>query len=498
MRTCFSITLICLLAGCGRQPEFSHRAQFDDLTPYAQDYVQQVLDQYFGQPTDMVVWERLPLHDHTAIGTVEINVPVDSQTAGEESDADAEPSAAPAPEPISLRKLKLALTEKNIDIRPGTEILWTGGENGSPSSSWVRSWDEEDQEVDLESAVSVQNGDELIVGPGEVLVQGRLLYAEHCQHCHGVAGDGNGPTAQYLNPRPRDYRLGIFKFKTTQPESRAAREDLVRIVEDGIPGTYMPSFKLLTKDEMTSIIEYVLWLSMRGELEFQLVSLLTDEGYSSTAVNERVKSGEKRAEIQNEFIKRVADPDDFPTEVETFVGRYVAAWEASQEEPALIQPLTPRVPYSAESIAKGRQLYLNESLKCAQCHGEAAYGNGIQTVEVMKDANQQEYPVPGLHDDWGNPIKPRNLHTGIFRGGRRPIDLYSRVYAGIKGTPMPPFKNLVRPRDPNDPNSPLTDEDIWHLVNYLYSIPIDGFEPVRNPGDPAAADPVKNEVAATN
>ena len=48
------------------------------------------------------------------------------------------------------------------------------------------------------------------------LKDGRNLYMQHCLHCHGVSGDGAGPTAKFLNPRPRDYRQGIFKFKSTQ------------------------------------------------------------------------------------------------------------------------------------------------------------------------------------------------------------------------------------------------------------------------------------------
>src|SRR5262245_30980488 len=32
------------------------------------------------------------------------------------------------------------------------------------------------------------------------------LYRRHCAHCHGINGDGQGPTASILNPYPRDYR----------------------------------------------------------------------------------------------------------------------------------------------------------------------------------------------------------------------------------------------------------------------------------------------------
>ena len=494
MRTCFAVLLTCLIVGCGGQPEFVHRAEFDDLAPYAQEYVNQVLDAHFGEPTDMVVWERLPLHLHAAVGVVVREDAIDTdegeRAEGDSGESDSEDNEEFIVDPIRDVQIDLAL--QSIAIEPGTEVLWPADGGDNVRSSWIREWEADESVAKLDNAVATANGDDVIIGPGQVLVHGRLLYAEHCQHCHGVTGDGNGPTAPYLNPKPRDYRLGVFKFTTTERENRAARTDLMRVLDHGIPGTYMPSFKLLTEDEMTAIVEYVLWLSMRGELEYQLVSLLVDEGYSSSVVSERIRDGEKRADIKQSFIERVDDPDDLAYEVETLVDRIATNWESSQEEDALIQPVTPRVPYSAESIAKGRELYLQEALKCAQCHGEAGYGNGIQTHQVMKNSKQEDYPVPGLHDDWGNPIVPRNLHAGIYRGGRRPIDLYSRIYAGIKGTPMPPFKNLVRPSDPDDPSSELTDEDIWHLVNYIYSVPINGHEPVSDPEIPNDLDVAAN------
>src|SRR5262249_47806440 len=44
---------------------------------------------------------------------------------------------------------------------------------------------------------------------------GYSLYRLHCLHCHGVSGAGDGPTASFLYPRPRDYRKGLFKFTST-------------------------------------------------------------------------------------------------------------------------------------------------------------------------------------------------------------------------------------------------------------------------------------------
>jgi len=91
-------------------------------------------------------------------------------------------------------------------------------------------------------------------------------------------------------------------------------------------------------------------------------------------------------------------------------------------------------------------------------------GDGPQTEDFQpKPGSSEKFPVAGLHDDWGHHLLPRDLTRGIYRGGRRPIDLYRRVYAGIKGTPMPPFGGTV-----------LNDDEIWDLVNYVMSVPYDG------------------------
>lgn len=442
--TAMAVALLILTPGCGK-PEFTHRAEFSNLEPYAQSYVSTVLDQHFGTPTDMVIWDRLPLKKHLSSGSV--------TKAGE-------------------RELTLELTEPHQTITPGTEILWTSGPLQGQPSAWIRSWDEKTHTATLTGKLKElpEAGTQVIVGPGQVLVRGRHLYAVHCQHCHGVSGDGNGPTAEYLNPLPRDYRKGIFKFTVTQAQERASRTDLARTIEEGIPGTYMPSFKLLTPDESESIVEYILWLSMRGETEYQLVRFLSDD-YSQKSVAERVKSGlekkkageedfETAASIREDFISGVNDPEELPVELEGIIELMVSRWESAQTPEAILAPQDNRVAYDARSIAHGRELYLSKDLNCVACHGDAGFGDGPQTYSITKDLETgEENPEPGLYDAWGHPIQPRNLHTGIYRGGRRPIDLYARVHAGIKGTPMPAF------------GAKLKDQDIWDIVNFIYSVP---------------------------
>ncbi|MES2789165.1 MAG: hypothetical protein V4719_06050, partial [Planctomycetota bacterium] len=119
---------------------------------------------------------------------------------------------------------------------------------------------------------------------------------------------------------------------------------------------------------------------------------------------------------------------------------------------------------------------MSEKLKCYSCHGLAAKGDGTSTVDywpIPGSSPEKKFGVRGLHDNWGNPVKPRNLTLGQYRGGRRPIDLYRRIYAGIKGTQMAGFATALRDEKDEKGNT-LNDEQvaarmdrhIWDIVNY--------------------------------
>lgn len=139
-----------------------------------------------------------------------------------------------------------------------------------------------------------------VIGAPDLLTHGRELYVVHCQHCHGATGAGDGPTAKYLHPLPRDYRKGIYKFTSTG-SGLASRTDLTRVLREGIPGTYMPSFHpALDEEQMAAVVEYVRWLSMRGQYAKRLV----DETlflYAEADLQTRMKEEElTRQEILDE------------------------------------------------------------------------------------------------------------------------------------------------------------------------------------------------------
>ena len=238
----------------------------------------------------------------------------------------------------------------------------------------------------------------------------------------------------------------------------------------------MPSFLLMEDDEHHAIIEYVRFLSMRGEYERKLVAELSSD-FSQEAYDSRLKKAEKEADIQQELGEFLGED---LKELATSLGDGLAEnWAAAETEEAAIVPSLPRIPDTPESRRRGRELYLSKTLNCADCHGIDGAGNGPQTIAYEKNTakNDELYNEPGLHDIWDNLNQPRNPQLGMYRGGRRPIDLFARIHAGIKGSRMPSFKNTPH-------------KDIWHLVNYVLSIP---FEP--EPGSTGIA-PAAEAVAA--
>lgn len=458
--TAFASVLIACLAGCnqsGFESHFVYSDRTESLMKEAQNGVEdlpgvkKLVDERFGNPQQLNAWTKLPIDFGGTKGSV--------STAPDAS--------------VAVKELSLSL-EGEVSTEGPLQLQFITGA-AAPSIVQIESWSAEDGIASLSGTMETPPaaGDLVVVEGGGVLQHGRGLYMRHCSHCHGTSGDGNGPTAQYLNPRPRDYRHGIFKFTTTDAQSKASRDDIHRVLRNGVPGTYMPSFvPMLQQEELHAVVEYVRFLAMRGEFERKVVSELATD-YSQEALANRTEGGESRADIVSELKDFLSE--DLPDSIEFVSDDLATAWAGADSEDSLIVPDTSRVPDSVESRRRGRELYLSKSINCADCHGIAGQGNGPQTTIYEKNpVTQQLYPEPGLHDIWDNVNQPRNLTQGIYRGGRRPIDLFCRIQAGIKGSRMPSFKNLGH-------------EDIWHIVNYILSIPFEP-EPGRGPSvEPAAA-----------
>src|SRR6266568_506209 len=67
--------------------------------------------------------------------------------------------------------------------------------------------------------------------------RGRSVFNRYCISCHGVDGDGRGPTADWIDPRPRILTSGTFKFRSA-PTAEMERRDVIQFVK-----TLSPRFK---------------------------------------------------------------------------------------------------------------------------------------------------------------------------------------------------------------------------------------------------------------
>src|SRR3972149_1949283 len=119
----------------------------------------------------------------------------------------------------------------------------------------------------------------MAAGPIGSDAQGRPwgLFRKPCVACHGFSGDGAGANAAAFAPYPRDYRYGVFKFTSTVAGAKPTRQDLIRTLRKGIPGTAMPSFSQLPDGQLDALVEYVKYLSIRGETELYLLKQAVDE-----------------------------------------------------------------------------------------------------------------------------------------------------------------------------------------------------------------------------
>jgi len=104
-----------------------------------------------------------------------------------------------------------------------------------------------------------------------------------------------------------------------------------------------------------------------------------------------------------------------------------------------------------EEVARGRQLYETKAIEvrgraltCASCHGTAGDGRGPVGVELSRTLW-----------DWARGQGP-GIFTDInLMAQRKPTELYQRIVDG-RGD-MPAYRGK------------LTDDELWALVNYLYT-----------------------------
>lgn len=382
----------------------------------------------------------------------------------------------------NLVQAKLLAEQNSIDMDPAVDETRSALEElfGTPDSpKWPEVFKDEEELAQLVSLERLNRAAGAVRSDQEDRHFG--LFREHCVHCHGTTGNGIGPTAVFLNPYPRDFRLGVFKFKSTPFGRKPTRTDLRRIVQEGVMGTSMPSFRLLKEDEIEALVDYVIYLSIRGEVERKLLTegadldFTADEHLFAPAMKESAPEDfADQMDIINEHVLNVAE-----------------SWARAEDQALVVKPPEEDYPLFtrdadgspeareklAESIASGRKIFHGNVANCATCHGSTGLGDGqkndydawtkdwIQPLSLDPKDSEQIEPYIKLGALKPRNLVPRNLRSGMYRGGSQPVDIYLRIVLGIDGTTMP-----AAPLKPENPLG-LSQNEVWDVVNYVLSLP---------------------------
>lgn len=133
------------------------------------------------------------------------------------------------------------------------EVIWRALEQGVPGSS-MPSWNllsNAELSAVMQYVRSTGNAPELVasdrIAPNEVLMEaGRRVFETHCVRCHGKTLDGNGPDAARFLPRPANFHEVLPSYQAS-----------ARVLQDGVPGSGMPAWPLLTSSEIQAVTFYM-------------------------------------------------------------------------------------------------------------------------------------------------------------------------------------------------------------------------------------------------
>ena len=201
------------------------------------------------------------------------------------------------------------------------------------------------------------------VAPGEnasynqranLIQRGHLVYGKYCVGCHGETGAGDGPAAARLITKPRDFRSGIYKFRSTDSGSLPLEADLDRTITRGLARVSMPAFPLMPQGEKLAVIEYLKTFYPRWEED-------------------------KGARI---IVPVARSPEDLTTE---------------------------------ERLWRGRMVYLQ--MGCGKCHGVDGRGTGATQTEYVDAWGQPQKPFDFTRGSLKGGNAPediyRTFHTGL-------------------------------------------------------------------------------------
>ncbi len=105
---------------------------------------------------------------------------------------------------------------------------------------------------------------------------GRMVFKEYCAVCHGVKGEAQGDvvfvrsrekSGRVVDTYPRDFTLGVFKFRSTSTGCLPTDGDLLNTVTNSIEKSFMPTFKDMSLQERKALVGYIKTFSTRWKEE---------------------------------------------------------------------------------------------------------------------------------------------------------------------------------------------------------------------------------------
>jgi len=211
----------------------------------------------------------------------------------------------------------------------------------------------EPQEVEA-SGVELPRSDEWIA-------HGKEVYERRCQGCHGEKGDGNGVAATFLyNQRPRNFTLGVFKFRLTK-EPVPTDGDLLRTISRGVRGTAMPPWYDLPINDRLAVIQYI---------KYEL------------AVD--------RSDPTKPYAYFVEEPPSAPL--------YIGA----------------PPPPSGDLVAHGKDIW--QQAKCWECHGNSGKGDGEKAAGLKDDFGFPIRPADLTSGQFKSGPRPEDIYRTLSTG----------------------------------------------------------------------------------
>ncbi len=257
----------------------------------------------------------------------------------------------------------------------------------------------------------------------EAIEAGKRVYFTKCVWCHGVEGAGDGPAADRLWPRPRNFNQGTFKIRhTASGELPLPEMDLFQTVTHGLPGSAMPSWEgILSEEQRRQVIAFV------------TTQLVKDRQFDD-------KEFETYTVLELDSIKPIP-----PTE---------------------------------ESLKAGAQLVVDK--KCVECHG--ANGRGEGNAFNLKDDWGFPIQPADWHKCWNfrgsrqDPYNVKNIFRTFSTGvNGTPMPSFADNTTVEERWHIANFVQSLCERDPEGnplPIDPLTDKPKINFV--IKSDPVEG------------------------